>query len=415
MDAEGRLAQSPWQMPWRAWKTVAIRSWNEASDDNIGLIAAGVAFYGFLAIVPLLGAVVLCYSIFTGPTTVLRHMNALMVVIPRDVAGTIGHQLLELVESSNGRKGLGIFLSLAIALFGARNGAGAILTALNIAYGEKEKRGFIALTLTSLGLTAGAVLAVILAALAVAALASVNKLLPNANDLLVIAGTALAYTLLAAGGFAGSAALYRLGPSRSNARWTWITPGSLFSSLLWLALTFGFGTYVSRIGQFDATYGSLSALMALLTWLYLSCYILLFGAELNAELEHQTAVDSTTGKPRPLGKRQARMADQVAHGTAAGQDDAGTRLGAGAPLPQIRLASKPSPSLATNSRATERESFLASRIVARAARKRGLPQPGWITSGGATLGLALLRHKGHAAPGLALVIAAACISWARRV
>lgn len=419
MDAEGRLARSPWQLPWRAWKTVAIRSWNEASEDNIGLVAAGVAFYGFLAIVPLLGAVVLCYGIFAEPDTVLRHMDGLMAVMPPEVARAIGQQLLELVVSSDGRKGVGVLVSLAVALFGARNGAGAILTALNIAYGEREKRGIIALNLTSLALTAGAVLAAVLAALALASLASVGRLLPYANDFAVIAGTSLTYLLLLIGGAAGAAALYRLGPSRSSARWSWITPGSMFASIVWLGLTLGFGTYVSKVGHFDATYGSLGALVALLTWLYLSCYVLLFGAELNAELEHQTAVDTTTGAPRPLGKRKARMADHVAHGTAAGQDQSleGQRpapqlSGAASPLLQSPL---PAPTPAPTSAHREHESFAASRIAARAARIGGFPKLGWITTGCATLGLAMLRRRGQAGPGLALVAAAACVAWARRL
>jgi membrane protein len=401
-------------LPWPAWKTVAVRSWNEASEDNIGLVAAGVAFYGFLAIVPLLGAVVLCYGIFAQPDTVLRHMDGLMAVMPPDVARAIGQQLLELVVSSDGRKGVGVLVSLAVALFGARNGAGAILSALNIAYGEREKRGIIALNLTSLALTAGAVLAAILAAFSVAALASVSKLLSYANDFAVIAGTALTYVLLLIGGAVGAAALYRLGPSRSNARWSWITPGSMFASIAWLGLTSGFGTYVSNVGQFDATYGSLGALVGLLTWLYLSCYVLLLGAELNAELEHQTAVDTTTGAPRPLGNRKARMADHVAHGTAAGQDK--TPEGQ-QPAPQLSGVAYPplqSPLPAPKLAHREHESFAASRIAAHVARIGGLPKLGWITSACVTLGLAMLRRRGHTAPGLTLVATAACVAWARR-
>ena len=213
---------------------------------------------------------------------------------------------------------------------------------------------------------------------------------------------------------AGAAALYRLGPSRSKARWSWITPGSLFASLFWLGLTPGFGTYVSKIGHFDATYGSLGALVALLTWLYLSCYVLLFGAELNAELEHQTAVDTTTGAPRPLGEREARMADQVAHGTAAGQDERyeGETPGV-AEMPQITSAPMQSP-LALKPAAREHQSFVASRVAAVAGRIGGLSKPGWATSAGATLGLAMLGRKGRAVPGLALIAGAAWVAWARR-
>lgn len=312
MHPKGRDAHSPWAMPWAAWKSVLWRCWNEASDDNIGLIAAGVAFYGFLALVPLLGAVVLCYGLIADTATVLHDVRALSAILPRDVAGVIGTQLLGLVRSPDGDKSLGILIALGIALFGARNGAGAIIAALNIAYDEKEKRNFVWVNLTALAITLGAVVAAVLAALAMTMLGAVDHLLPLAPEALLVLGKVMSHVLLTLAGAAGAAALYRFGPSRARPRWTWITPGSLLAALLWLALTLGFGAYVRYVGHFDATYGALGTIVALLTWLYLSAYILLFGAELNAELEHQTENDTTTGAPRPRGERRAWVADNVA-------------------------------------------------------------------------------------------------------
>lgn len=312
MDSKGREAQSPWAVPWAGWKSVLWRCWNEAGDDNIGLIAAGVAFYGFLALVPLLGAVVLCYGLVADTATVLHDIRALSAILPRDIAGVIGNQLLGLVHSPDGDKGLGILIALAIALFGARNGAGAIIAALNIAYEEKEKRNFFRVNLTALAITLGAVVAAVFAAVAMTMLGALDRLLPFAPDALLVMGKLVSHLLLTLAGAAGAAALYRFGPSRAQPRWTWITPGSLFAALLWLALTLGFGAYVRYIGRFDATYGALGTIVALLTWLYLSAYILLFGAELNAELEHQTTHDTTTGAPRPIGERRAWVADNVA-------------------------------------------------------------------------------------------------------
>lgn len=312
MDEQGRAAASPWAMPWPAWKQILQRTWTESADDNIGLIAAGVAFYGFLAITPLLGATVLTYGIFAAPDTVIRHMQALAALLPEAAAISIGQQLLELVQTSDGRKGLGVVIALGIALFGARNGAAAILTALNIAYEEKETRGFIRLTLTALAFTAAIVVAAIVAAAVFALLGSLNNLLRGApgfvQPLLKIAG----YVLLTAAGALGAALLYRFGPARHAAKWRWLTPGSLLSAVLWLALTLGFGLYVTNIGKFDATYGSLGAVAAFLTWLYLASYVLLLGAELNAEIEHQTREDTTVGAPQPLGQRDAWVADHVA-------------------------------------------------------------------------------------------------------
>lgn len=312
MDAKGRDAHSPWAMPWAGWKSVLWRSWTEASDDNIGLIAAGVAFYGFLALVPLLGAVVLSYGLIADPVTVLHDVRALSTILPRDIAAVVGDQLLNLVQSPGSRKGFGILIALGIALFGARNGAGAIIAALNIAYEEKEKRNFVWVNLTAIAITVGAVLAAVLAAFAMTALGALDRLLPFAPEALLLVGKVASHVLLTLAGAAGAAALYRFGPSRAKPRWTWITPGSLLAALLWLALTLGFGAYVRYVGRFDATYGSLGAIVALLTWLYLSAYVLLFGAELNSELEHQTEQDTTTGVPQPLGQRRAWVADNVA-------------------------------------------------------------------------------------------------------
>lgn len=302
---------TPWQMPRATWIAVAKRSWAEASDDNIGLVAAGVAFYGFLAIVPLLGAVVLSYGLLAEPETVIANVRTLAAAMPADAARLVGEQLMNVVETSEGKKGFGLLLALALALFGARNGAGAVVTALNIAYEEKEKRSFVRLTLVNLAITLAAVLAAIAAGLAVTALAALESLLPQAPGVAVL-GKIVSYLLLMLVAAAAAATLYRYGPSRARARWTWITPGSLLTAAGWVLLTLGFGIYVANFGNYNATYGSLGAVVVLLTWLYLSSYLLLFGAELNSELEHQTVHDTTTGAAMPLGARGAWVADHVA-------------------------------------------------------------------------------------------------------
>ena len=302
---------TPWRMPRATWVPVLKRSWAEGSDDNIGLVAAGVAFYAFLAIVPLLAATVLLYGLLADPATVVANVRTLAQAMPADAANLVGEQLMTVVGTSEGKKGLGLVIALGVALFGARNGAGAVVTALNIAYEEKEKRGFVRLTLVNLAITAAAVVAAITAGLAVTALAALEEWLPRAPGVAVL-GKVVSYLLLLLVAAAGAATLYRYGPSRARARWTWITPGSLLAAVGWVALTLGFGVYVANFGNYNATYGSLGAVVVLLTWLYLSSYILLFGAELNSEFEHQTAQDTTTGASAPLGSRGAWVADHVA-------------------------------------------------------------------------------------------------------
>lgn len=318
-DPRGRRADSPWSMPWQGWREVLSRTWKEASADSIGLIAAGVAFYSFLALVPMLGAVVLTYGLLAEPRTVIRNMEMLTQVLPGEVARLLGEQLLNIVATEGGKKGAGLVMALAVTLFGARNAAGGIIQALNIAYEEEEKRGFLRVNLLALGMTAAVVLVFVAALLSVAVLGYLEHLLPGMDRAAAALFKILSYLALALAAVAVAATLYRFGPSRDEARWVWLTPGSALFAVAWVALTLGFGFYVANFGNYGATYGSLSAVVVLLTWIYLSSYALLFGAELNSELEHQTARDTTEGPERPLGQRRAWAADHVA----GGPDDAG--------------------------------------------------------------------------------------------
>jgi membrane protein len=314
-DAErGREAVSPWKMPFAGWKDVLLRTAKESSADNVGLVAAGVSFYGFLALLPLMGAIVLSYGLLADPQTVMQNMTAMTHVMPQDIAQLIGEQLLHVVQTSSEKKGLGVFVALALAIFSARNGAAAIVTALNIAYEEEERRGFIKVNLLALGITAAAVVLAVLALLAVAIVTQIEAVLP-VSPIMAFASKIISYVVLA--GLAAGAAglLYRFGPSRDAARWQWLSVGSLLFAVSWVALTVGFGTYVTNFGNYSATYGSLATVVILLTWLYLSSYLLIFGAELNSELEHQTRRDTTNGPEAPLGSRGAWSADHVAQGT----------------------------------------------------------------------------------------------------
>lgn len=329
----GRDAESPWTLTWPAWKQVARRTWNEATQDNIGLVAAGVSFYGFLALVPSLAALVLAYGFIADPAQVVEDMRTLTAVLPTEVARLIGEQLMTVVNTSSGTKGLGLVFALGLALFSARNGAAALVTALNIAYEEIETRSFLRTNMLNLLITAAAVMLAALSLYAVTALGHLERFFLGAPTWLLLTGKLAAYPLLILAGAAGAATLYRYAPNRRKARWVWLTPGSIGAALLWLALTLGFGFYVAGFGNYGATYGSLSAVVVLLTWLYLSSYVLLLGAELNSELEHQTARDSTEGAPKPRGRRGAWVADHVA-----GEDDGGPAAKPASPLTDRRDA-----------------------------------------------------------------------------
>ncbi|MDP1027269.1 YihY/virulence factor BrkB family protein [Sphingomonas sp. KR1UV-12] len=339
--AAGADADSPWGIPAAGWKAVLLRAWNEAGEDNIGLIAAGVAFYAFLSIVPLLGAVVMLYGLVADTATVGANVAALTEVMPREVARLIGEQLLQVVTTSGGAKGFGLVIALALALYGAMSGAGAIVTALNIAYEEHEDRGFIRVKLVALAVTLGAVVLVLAAMTTVAAVALLDDLLPGVPGFVRGAIRLTSYLVLAGLAAAGAASLYRFGPDRAHARWVWLTPGSVGATLIWLAMTTGFGLYVANFGNYDATYGSLGAIVVMLTWLSLSAYVFLLGAELNAELERQTGRDTTTGPPRPRGNRHAAVADAPAGGVSLPRERApvvAKRTGGGTLLPALVAA-----------------------------------------------------------------------------
>ena len=398
-------------MPFQAWKEILIRTWRESSKDNVGVVAGGVAFYGFLAIVPLLGALVITYGFVADPATVVEHVGSMTAVLPRQVALIIGEQLLNAVQASGGKKGLGLLLALAIALWGARNAATSVISALNIAYEEEEKRGFLKVTIMALVMTTAAVAIGLLAIGATTVLGALHRFFPDTNPITLVLWRLLSYGLLALGAAAAIATLYRYGPSREKAKWTWITPGSLFATIAWMLLTFGFGYYVSNFGNYDTTYGSLGAVVVLLTWMYLSSYVLLFGAELNSEIEHQTAKDTTRGEPRPLGQRGAWAADNVAGGASAGGEQPQPPT-TQAPAPALGPPPVPAPP-ASDEPSLARE-FAAARAASRAAPLLGLSKVAMTTSVLSTAGLALLRRRGREGAGAALLATAAGLALSRR-
>ena len=395
-------------MPPSGWKDILFRTWKESTKDNVGLVAAGVAFYAFLALVPLLGAIVLTYGLVASPETVLRNMQSLTSVMPADVAKLVGEQLMNVVSTSSGKKGLGLLLALGIALFGARNAAGAIITALNIAYEEEEKRGFIKVTLLALTITAAAVVLALASVAVMTALRFLASLIPGAPPFVLWLIRVVTALIVAAGAAAAVATLYRYAPSRAKAKWRWLTPGTALSAIGWLLLSVAFGIYVSRFADYGATYGSIGGVVALLTWVYLSSFVFLFGAELNSEFEHQTATDTTSGAPEPLGARAAWSADHVASGAG----DQG-REGEAAPAVQPQPRSNATPPI-ERAKAPSDRSYLLSRATNRTARLAGGAKIGMAASALSTLGLSMLRRRGKQKAGAVLLATAAGLSLLRR-
>jgi membrane protein len=274
------------------------------------IIAGGVAFFGFLAIFPALIAMISIYGLIASPATVTEQVQNISEALPASAAGLITDQLTSITTHSGGALTTSLIISILGALWSASGGVGNLITAVNLAYDEVETRGFVKRKLTALGLTLGAIVFILVTLVLVAVLPVVLDALP-----LGIVGTVLAQVgrwVLLLVVMAGSlAVLYRVAPDRDAPQFRWVSLGSLVVTVLWAVVSLLFSFYVNNFGSYDKTYGTIAGVIVLMLWLYLTCYLILLGAEINAETEHQTAKDTTEGEPRPMGERDATAADTL--------------------------------------------------------------------------------------------------------
>lgn len=304
----GRDATTPLAIPLLGWRDIFIRTWRNARADNINVLAAGIAFYAFLAMLPLIAAIGMVYGFFAGPAEVIEHFRLLVGIIPGETSDLVADRLGATIAD---RESLGLVIALILATFGTARGARAVVAALNVVYREERELRFAERWGLALAIAVCGAGVMLLALFAIAALGYVEDLLPRGSPLLW--GTVrLAFWLaMAIGVSAGLALLYRFAPARRAARWIWVAPGALAAAALWLLATFGFGVYIANFARFEATYGALATIIILQLWLYLSALAMLLGAKLNAEIEMQTRADTTVGPARKRGRRDAAAADQV--------------------------------------------------------------------------------------------------------
>ena len=310
----GRSADSPSDIPKKGWKDILLRVWDEQSKDNVSMLAAGVAYYALLAIFPAVAALVSIYGLVADPAMIENQLNQLGSLLPPEALSIVSDQARKVATTPSQGLGFGLIFGLLLTLWSASRGTNSMVTALNIAYGEKETRGFLKLAMLSMGLTVAGLLFVILAiAMIVAVPAAINIIGLKDTPIGWIASLArwpiLAVTIMLA-----LAVFYRYAPDRREPQWRWVTWGSAMATVVWLLGSLGFSVYVSNFGSYNETYGSVGAVVVLLLWFNLTSYVVLLGAELNAEIEHQTARDTTDrdGRPaRPLGQRDAYVADTV--------------------------------------------------------------------------------------------------------
>ncbi|NEM06609.1 YihY/virulence factor BrkB family protein [Geodermatophilus normandii] len=309
-ELPGVHAETPTQIPASGWKQIVKRAWAENNADNMPIIAGGVAFFAFLAIFPALIATISIYGLVASPETVERQITELSAQLPESAASLIGEQLTSITQNSGGALSISLAISVLGALWSASGGTGNLLTAVNIAYDEVETRSFVKRKALALGLTLGAIVFVLVTFALVAVVPAVLDMLP-----LGIVGSVLAQVLrwvLLLGVFAGSlAVLYRVAPDRDAPQLKWVSLGAIFVTVIWALVSLGFSFYVNNFGSYDKTYGTIAGVIVLMLWLYLTCYLVLLGAEINSESEHQTAEDTTEGPPVPMGERNATMADEL--------------------------------------------------------------------------------------------------------
>ncbi|HKR89128.1 MAG TPA: YihY/virulence factor BrkB family protein [Phenylobacterium sp.] len=304
----GRMARSPREISKRGWRDILLRTWSEFFEDQVPMVAAGVTFFTILAIFPGLAAFVALYGLFADVGEVERQLAVLAHFLPPAALNLIGEQMMRLAAADKGGQSAAFLAGFVASVWTANGAIRSLMTGLNIAYEEHERRSWLRRTFVSLAFTLG-FLAFSIAAIAFLAAQPAIATFVGTHAATVfgwITWPALVVALIV-----GLALLYRFGPSREPARWKWITWGSAAVVLFWLATSALFSAYVSGFAHYDQTYGSLGAAIGFMVWIYLSMVVVLAGAELNAEIEHQTTVDTTTGAPRPMGFRRAVMADTV--------------------------------------------------------------------------------------------------------
>ena len=305
----GRSADSPTEVPSAGWRDILKRTFQQIGEDNLSIVAAGVAFFAFVAIVPAMASVIALYGLIADPSSVSSHLGTLQRVVPNEAMPLLEEQLSRITENTPAA-GWSAIIGLALTLFGALKGTKALMAGLIIAYDEEEKRGFVKLHLVALTITLGGILGVAL-------IVGLITVLPAVLSFMHISGVAetvlawLRWPVMAVLFMFGLAALYRYAPSRDKPQWKWVSPGALLAAVIWLLGSAAFSLYASNFANFDKTYGSLGAVVAFLLWLNLSTFVILLGAEFNSEQERQTKKDTTEGHPEPLGVRGAHSADTV--------------------------------------------------------------------------------------------------------
>lgn len=304
----GRMATEPTQIPSKGWMDILARVKSQIGADKISLTSAGVAFFGLLAVFPTMTAVLAIGGLVLDRQTIIEQTSRLQGLVPSDVLTILREQATG-VATSDGL-GVALIVSIALALWSASRGVNVLCDGLNVVYDETEKRGLILKNAQVLLLTVAIIFGLVVCLAALVGLPIFLSYFPlgPVGDILARIGS---WALLALMTIGGLALLYRYGPSRSNPRWSWVTPGAIFACIGWVAASYGFTLYVQNFASYNESFGTLAGIIIMMMWLWITVFVILLGGEINAEMEHQTRMDTTSGDPKPRGERGAVMADNV--------------------------------------------------------------------------------------------------------
>lgn len=313
MQGRGRQADSPSEIPPLGWKDILWRVYSGISGDRILANAAAVVFFALLAMFPGIAALVSIYGLYADPQSISQHLDSLAGILPGGAMQVIHGQLDMLVDQPKAKLGASFLLGFVLSLWSANGGIKALFDALNVVYEEEERRSFVRLNAISLAFTLGMLGLLLLALASLVVLPTLLGYLPEfLGFVLTIARWPVLLVLITL----ALSLIYRYGPSRNEPKWRWISWGAAFATVAWLAASALFSWYAANFGTYNKTYGSLGAVIGLMMWMWLSVIVILIGAKLNAETEHQTTRDSTEGPAKPLGARRAKMADSIGGSTA---------------------------------------------------------------------------------------------------
>jgi len=308
--ARGRTATAPREIPLSGWKDIILRLKDEIAQDRVGLMAAGVAFYGLLALFPAITASLAIGGLLVEPDRIVDQLSVLSGIVPQEVMTIITKQATAVAGSREGGLGLAAVFGIMLAVYSASKGVSSLMQGMNVAYDEEEKRGFFAKTAITLALTVFLIFGLLAGMGATLAVPALTQVL-DAGLVAEVVGTALVWAALIALTLVGLSVFYRYGPSRDAPEFRWVSWGAVVACVLWIIGSAGFAFYVSNFGSYNESFGTLGGVVVLLMWFWISAFIILIGAELNAEMEAQTRHDTTIGKDRPMGARDAVKADNL--------------------------------------------------------------------------------------------------------